>query len=82
MERSADATISHVTTTDELLGSIESLECIMLETWRRRPTSPMHEINRLNSDALSATECRLVEGVVSDWGGGREWASYGEESGE
>ncbi|KAL5044199.1 hypothetical protein BDW71DRAFT_216013 [Aspergillus fruticulosus] len=32
MERLADAVIYHVTTNEELIGSIESLECIMLES--------------------------------------------------
>ncbi|PGG99383.1 hypothetical protein GX51_06316 [Blastomyces parvus] len=32
MERLVNTAISHVTTNDELLGSIESLECIMLES--------------------------------------------------
>ncbi|KAL4895643.1 hypothetical protein BDV59DRAFT_142053 [Aspergillus ambiguus] len=32
MERLADAAIYHVTTNDALIGSIESLECIMLES--------------------------------------------------
>ncbi|KAL4784724.1 hypothetical protein BJX76DRAFT_204471 [Aspergillus varians] len=32
MERLADVAIDHVTTKEELLGSIESLECIMLES--------------------------------------------------
>jgi hypothetical protein len=32
MERLADVAIYHVTTNEELIGGIESLECIMLES--------------------------------------------------